>query len=288
MSQGFDVVSYVMGKNRGGGGGGEGKTYTMDWVEAKHELTLSDGTTTQKLELVGLAGQVDTMPPSTASDEGKIVQYIGATDTNYTNGYFYECVEVTPATDPKTYEWKQKNVQAGGGGSGNASFELDKTNNVANITNQSQHLAFSFSNDEIEVTAADPGTYYNSKTLPTKDYVDGRTGVNFAVGQETWYGTYTDENNVVYQTYAKTIFIPALPSTAGITTYPIGVSNIKQIIDIFGTTTDGFKLNAPRQTVTDNITIYQVSKGSQTFSIEVGKDRSSKSAYVTIIYVKNN
>ena len=118
--------------------------------------------------------------------------------------------------------------------------------------------------------------------------VNGKLGVNFAVGQERWYGTYTDENGVTYQTYSKTIFIPALPSTAGITTYPIGTSNIKQIIDIFGTTTDGFKLNAPRQTVSDNITIYQVSKGSQTFSIEVGKDRSNKSAYVTIIYAKNN
>ena len=125
--------------------------------------------------------------------------------------------------------------------------------------------------------------------IPTKDYVDAHSGgVNFAVGQERWYGTYTDENNVTYQTYSKTIFIPALPSAAGITTYPIGVTNIKQIIDIFGTTTDGFKLNAPRQTVSDNITIYQVSKGSQTFSIEVGKDRSNKSAYVTIIYAKNN
>ena len=125
-------------------------------------------------------------------------------------------------------------------------------------------------------------------SLANKNYVDSKAGVHFAVNQEKWYGTYTDENNVTYQVYTKTIFIPALPSAAGITTYPIGVSNMKQIIDIFGTTTDGFKLNAPRQTVSDNITIYQVSKGSQTFSIEVGKDRSNKSAYVTIIYAKNN
>ena len=125
-------------------------------------------------------------------------------------------------------------------------------------------------------------------SLASKNYVDGKAGVNLAVGQETWYGTYTDENNVTYQVYTKTVYIPALPSTAGITTYPIGVTNMKQIISISGVTTDGFVLNAPRQTVSDNITIYQVSKSSQTFSIEVGKDRSNKSAYVTIIYAKNN
>lgn len=124
---------------------------------------------------------------------------------------------------------------------------------------------------------------------PIKDYIDAHSGgVHLAVDKETWYGTYTDKNNVTYQVYTKTIYIPALPSAAGITTYPIGVSNMKQIISISGVTTDGFVLNAPRQTASDNISIYQVSKGSQTFSIEVGKDRSSKSAYVTIIYAKNN
>lgn len=142
--------------------------------------------------------------------------------------------------------------------------------------------------DSVAGNLANLTTTEKTNLVGAVNEVNGKIGVNFAVGKETWYGTYTDENNVTYQVYTKTIYIPALPSTAGITTYPIGVSNMKQIIDIFGTTTDGFKLNAPRQTVSDNITIYQVSKGSQTFSIEVGKDRSSKSAYVTIIYAKNN
>lgn len=259
--------------------------------------------------------QVSQLPVASADELGNIYQYVGATDTNYTKGYFYECVEVTPATDPKTYEWKQKNVQDGGSGTGNASFELDKTNNIANISNQAQHLAFSFGDDEIEMTAADPGTYYKSKTIPTKGYTDsvtgdltnltttektnlvgavnevnGKLGINFAVGKETWYGTYTDENNVTYQVYTKTIYIPALPATSGITQYPHGVANIKQILSIYGFTTDGFVLNAPRQVTSDNIAIYQASKSAsnQTFSIEVGKDRSSKSAYVTMVYAKNN
>lgn len=120
--------------------------------------------------------------------------------------------------------------------------------------------------------------------------VNGKTGVNIAVGKETWYGTYTDENDVTYQVYSKTIYIPALPATAGITTYEHGVSNIKQVLNIYGFTTDGFVLNAPRQNAQDDITIYQASKSetNKTFSIEVGKDRSSKKAYVTMVYAKEN
>lgn len=115
-------------------------------------------------------------------------------------------------------------------------------------------------------------------------------GMNLEVGKERWYGTYTDENGTVYQVYTKMVYIPALPSTAGITTYKHGVSNIKQILSIYGFTTDGFVLNAPRQVTSDNITIYQASKSAtnQTFSIEVGKDRSSKKAYVVMVYAKNN
>lgn len=122
------------------------------------------------------------------------------------------------------------------------------------------------------------------------DTLTGRVGQNFEVGKEKWYGTYTDENGETFQVYSKVVYIPALPATAGITTYSHGVSNIKQILSIYGFTTDGFVLNAPRQVVADNITIYQASKSAsnQTFSIEVGKDRSSKKAYVVMIYAKNN
>lgn len=37
--------------------------------------------------------QVDTLPTASATEEGKIYQYIGVTDQNYTNGYFYKCSE---------------------------------------------------------------------------------------------------------------------------------------------------------------------------------------------------
>lgn len=53
--------------------------------------------------------QVNTMPTADAASEGVIVQFIGTTDANYTNGYFYKCV--SDGQEPATYSWTQVNVQ---------------------------------------------------------------------------------------------------------------------------------------------------------------------------------
>lgn len=42
--------------------------------------------------------QYDTMPAADASNDGKIVQYSGETDANYTQGYFYLCDGTTVAS----------------------------------------------------------------------------------------------------------------------------------------------------------------------------------------------
>lgn len=111
-------------------------------------------------------------------------------------------------------------------------------------------------------------------------------GIDFEVGVEKPYGTYTD-GGTTYQVYSKVIYISALPSASGITNYPHGVTNIKQVLAMYGICTNGMVMNTPRQTTSDNIGIYQVQK-SGNFAIEVGKDRSSIGAYVTMIYAKNN
>lgn len=59
--------------------------------------------------------QISELPEASEDEEGNIYQYIGASTSDYINGYFYICQEVTPATDPKTYEWVKKNVQDMGG-----------------------------------------------------------------------------------------------------------------------------------------------------------------------------
>ena len=61
---------------------------------------------------IGETTQVSIMPTATADNSGAIVQYVGATNANYINGYFYKCVSdggVTPA-----YSWEKVQVSDGG------------------------------------------------------------------------------------------------------------------------------------------------------------------------------
>ena len=67
------------------------------------ELTLSNGTT---IDCGKVLPQYDTMPSPSASNEGQILKYIGTTTSNYTNGYFYECIN-----DGGAYKWVEKLVQ---------------------------------------------------------------------------------------------------------------------------------------------------------------------------------
>lgn len=71
---------------------------------ATHEWSCTSVTATQ------LAGQHDqfTMPTASSASAGMIIQYVGDTNANYTNGYFYKCVynENTSA-----YEWQPVEIQ---------------------------------------------------------------------------------------------------------------------------------------------------------------------------------
>lgn len=64
------------------------------------------------LDAGGLIGdfvpQYTTMPTADISHADQIVQYKGATDSTYTNGYFYKCVE-----EGGVYLWSQVSVQPG-------------------------------------------------------------------------------------------------------------------------------------------------------------------------------
>ena len=59
--------------------------------------------------------QTSIMETASSDNLGKIIQYIGTTDGNYTNGYFYKCV--SDGQDPATYSWEEVEVQANSGGS---------------------------------------------------------------------------------------------------------------------------------------------------------------------------
>lgn len=53
--------------------------------------------------------KVSTLPTASADELGKIYQYVGATNANYTHGYFYECVSDGQSTP--TYSWVNVRVE---------------------------------------------------------------------------------------------------------------------------------------------------------------------------------
>lgn len=58
--------------------------------------------------------QVSVLPTASADELGNIYQFVGTTDANYTNGYFYKCV--SDGQNPATYSWEAIEVQASSGG----------------------------------------------------------------------------------------------------------------------------------------------------------------------------
>lgn len=72
--------------------------------------------------------QYDVMPEANIENLDKIVQYVGETNLEYINGYFYKCVEYNPEESDESgswsgsrsesvidYMWEPIEVQAGGG-----------------------------------------------------------------------------------------------------------------------------------------------------------------------------
>ena len=57
--------------------------------------------------------QYSTLPTPSSDNVGAIIEYIGTTTADYTNGYFYQC-----KFDGTNYRWVQKDVQPSGGGTG--------------------------------------------------------------------------------------------------------------------------------------------------------------------------
>lgn len=168
---------------------------------------------------------------------------------------------------------KKNDIPYGGGGDGGSVDAYTKAETDALLDGKQDTLA--------------SGT--NVKTVNGKSILGAGNldvGIDFEVGAEKWYGTYT-EGGVTYQVYSKILDLGPLPSEAGTVSYPHSITNLKQILQINGFTNDGFVMNAPRQTTTDNITIYQAQK-SGNIMVEVGKDRSSKNGFVMLIYAKNN
>ena len=113
------------------------ETSTYEWVVAnqfaladdvytKNEIgdlsDLPDNTKNIVENIVAINNEIDekqdilqysTLPTPSSDNVGTIVEYIGTTTADYTNGYFYQC-----KFDGTNYRWVQKDVQPSGGGTG--------------------------------------------------------------------------------------------------------------------------------------------------------------------------
>ena len=131
----MDMFSYLLGRSSGGGGKGglkvevvqelpetgqENTLYLVPRQVSKYRNVFDEYLwINETWEMVGttdidISGKQDTfqfstLPTANASNVGKIVQYTGTTNANYTNGYFYVCL--SDGGDPATYSWENISVQ---------------------------------------------------------------------------------------------------------------------------------------------------------------------------------
>lgn len=64
---------------------------------------------TGELELLVSDNQITSLPTASEEELGNIYQYVGTTNSSYTNGYFYKCV--SDGQNPATYSWERISVQ---------------------------------------------------------------------------------------------------------------------------------------------------------------------------------
>lgn len=122
----MEIVSYLMGQKSSSGG-------TTNYSDLSNKpsinnVELSGNKTTSDLNIsyndledkptIPDIIQYSEMLTASADNLGKIVQFVGTTTNDYTNGYFYKCVE-----DNNTYSWQNIEVQGGASGGGNVTFE---------------------------------------------------------------------------------------------------------------------------------------------------------------------
>lgn len=136
----MDMFSFLLGRSSGGGGKGSLKVVVVEELPETGEANILYLVPRQvskyrnvfdeylyvdnDWEMVGttdidISGKQDkmqfaTMPTANADNLGKIYQYIGTTNANYTNGYFYICLSDGEATP--TYSWENINVQGSSSG----------------------------------------------------------------------------------------------------------------------------------------------------------------------------
>ena len=87
------------------------KRETTAWIDTAHDNTLKVYDGSAWMTVSGQSIQIATMPTASSALMGKVFQFIGTTDSNYTHWYFYE-VEEDSSVTPATYSWTEVKTQS--------------------------------------------------------------------------------------------------------------------------------------------------------------------------------
>ena len=128
-----NTVDETTGKwrERESGGGGTPDYSDLTNKPQINSVVLSGNKSASDLKLQGEM-QFTAMPTAGADYLGKVVQFLGATDSTYTHGYYYECVSDGASTP--TYSWSQTNVQPSSGGGTSDYTDLTNKPQIEGVT----------------------------------------------------------------------------------------------------------------------------------------------------------
>lgn len=107
--------------------------------------------------------QRSVLPQASEEEVGKIYQYVGTTDANYTNGYFYKCV--SNGQTPATYSWEN--------------IEVQEADALPDQTGQSGKF---LTTDGTDASWETINALENTATSPTRSLVINNTGTNNYTG----------------------------------------------------------------------------------------------------------
>ena len=181
--------------------------------------------------------QYDELPAASSSLAGEIYQYTGTTNLQYTNGYFYECVN-----DGGTYKWQQTNTQpSSGGGGGGHTIQDDGTD-------MTFRDALNFVGMDVSDNSEDDSTDVEEHRLTSAEISEIMGGIpnpqpRYPVifderGTEYKVGWYILANGTKKPVYEKVVDFGALPNNTS-KSVAHNISNIDKIISINGSASTG-------------------------------------------------
>lgn len=236
--------------------------------------------------------QYDELPAASSILAGKIYQYTGTTNLQYTNGYFYECVN-----DSGTYKWVQTNTQpSSGGGGGGHTIQDDGTD-------MAPRDALNFVGMEVDDNSEDGSTDVAEHRLTSAEISEIMGGIpnpqpRYPVifderGTEYKVGWYILANGTKKPVYEKTVDCGALPNTTE-KTVNTGITNVEKIISMSGYAGNASitpKWYIPIPYISGNNYRVQlattINSGAVTINVATGTNMSGYSeSYVTIRYTK--